>query len=83
MPRVPSLALRLARVAEGSIEVGLVSSDSRDWDLAGADLILHEAGGCLTDLGGGQVVYNRPEPVHGELIAVAKRLHPRLIEAMR
>jgi myo-inositol-1(or 4)-monophosphatase len=83
LPKVPSLALRLARVAEGSIDIGLVSSDSRDWDLAGADLILHEAGGCLTDLRGEPLVYNRPEPIHGELIAAGRRLHPRIIEAMR
>ena len=38
--RIPSLALRLVRVADGSIDAGLVSSDSRDWDLAAADLIL-------------------------------------------
>lgn len=42
--RVPSLALRVVRVAEGSIDVGLVSPNARDWDLAGADLILREAG---------------------------------------
>jgi myo-inositol-1(or 4)-monophosphatase len=83
LPKVPSLALRIARVAEGSIDIGLVSSDSRDWDLAGADLILHEAGGCLTDLRGERLVYNRPEPIHGELIAAGRRLHPLIIEAMR
>ena len=83
LPKVPSLALRLARVADGSIDIGLVSGNSRDWDLAGADVILHEAGGSLTDLEGVRLAYNRPEPIHGELIAAGRRLHPRLIEAMR
>ncbi|MGU3538546.1 3'(2'),5'-bisphosphate nucleotidase CysQ [Methylobacterium sp. A54F] len=68
--RVPSLALRVARVAEGSIDVGLVSSDARDWDLAAADLILREAGGTVCDLSGRPTAYNRPDPVHGELVAV-------------
>jgi myo-inositol-1(or 4)-monophosphatase len=83
LPKVPSLALRLARVAEGSIDVGLVSSNAQDWDIAAADLILREAGGLLTDLAGRQLVYNRPETSHGEMIAVASRLHPRAIGAMR
>ncbi|MGO4387307.1 inositol monophosphatase [Microvirga sp. 2YAF29] len=83
LPKVPSLALRLARVADGSIDVALVSVNAQDWDIAAADLILREAGGLLTDLAGGQPVYNRPEPRHGEMIAATSRLHPRAIEAMR
>jgi myo-inositol-1(or 4)-monophosphatase len=83
LPKVPSLALRLARVAEGSIDVGLVSSDAHDWDIAAADLILHEAGAVLTDLGGTTPTYNRPQPRHAEMVAVASRLHPRAIGAMR
>ena len=62
LPKVPSLALRLARVADGSIDVGLVSANAQDWDIAAADLILHEAGGLLTDLDGSTPVYNRPVP---------------------
>jgi myo-inositol-1(or 4)-monophosphatase len=83
LEKIPSLALRLARVAEGTVEIGLVSSDSRDWDLAAADLILREAGGLVTDLSGNRLVYNRADPVHGELAAAAAGLHPRVIEAMR
>lgn len=83
LPKVPSLALRLARVAEGSIDVGLVSANSRDWDIAAADLILREAGGLLTDFRGTPPVYNKAQPSHGEMVAVASRLHPRAIGAMR
>jgi myo-inositol-1(or 4)-monophosphatase len=83
LPKVPSLALRIARVAEGSIDVGLVSHNSQDWDIAAADLILREAGGRLTDFAGLQPSYNKPHPSHDEMIAVASRLHPRAIGAMR
>lgn len=83
LPKVPSLALRLARVAEGSIDVGLVSANAQDWDIAAADLILREAGGLLTGLDGSRPAYNKPRPSHGEMIAVASRLHPRAIGAMR
>lgn len=80
--RVPSLALRLVRVAEGVIDLGLVSKDSRDWDLAAADLILREAGGLVCDLDGHPTVYNRPEPRHGELIAVPRAMREPALAAL-
>jgi myo-inositol-1(or 4)-monophosphatase len=82
-PKIPSLALRITRVAEGSIDAGLVTANARDWDLAAADLILQEAGGFLSDIKGHPLVYNRVDPVHGELVAAPKELHKRLITAMR
>ncbi|UMY17877.1 3'(2'),5'-bisphosphate nucleotidase CysQ [Methylobacterium organophilum] len=82
IPRVPSLALRVARVAEGAIDIGLVSRDSRDWDLAAADLILREAGGTVCTLDGAPAVYNRPEPKHGELIAVPNALKAATLKAL-
>ncbi|GBU17712.1 MULTISPECIES: 3'(2'),5'-bisphosphate nucleotidase CysQ [Methylobacterium] len=82
IPRVPSLALRIVRVAEGLIDVGLVSTDSRDWDLAGADLILREAGGVLCDLSGEAARYNRPRPIHGELAAMPATLVGPVLAAL-
>jgi myo-inositol-1(or 4)-monophosphatase len=70
-------------VAEGSIDVALVSVNAQDWDVAAADLMLHEAGAVLTGLDGSTPVYNRAVPTHGEMIAVSSRLHPRAIGAMR
>ncbi len=81
IPRIPSLALRLVRVAEGAIDVGLVTANARDWDLAGADLILREAGGRVCDLEGRVPVYNRPDPVHGELVALAGNLRDPTLTA--
>lgn len=80
--RIPSLALRLVRVAEGTVDIALVSGNARDWDLAGADLILAEAGGTLTTLDGDRPRYNGVEPVHGELVAAPCGLHRELIGAM-
>jgi len=82
LAKVPSLALRLCRVADGSIDITLVRADSRDWDIAAADLILHEAGGRLSDFEGGDVLYNQPDPIHGELAGASARLHPAVIGAM-
>ena len=81
-PRIPSLALRIARVAEGAIDAGLVSADARDWDIAAADLVLREAGGTLTGTDGAEPVYNRHEPSHGELVAASTGLHERLLAAI-
>ena len=44
MPRLRSLALRLAQVAQGALDVVIVGGNSHDWDLAAADLLVHEAG---------------------------------------
>jgi myo-inositol-1(or 4)-monophosphatase len=77
-PKVPSLALRLARIADGQLDGGLVSPDARDWDLAAADLVLREAGGRVSTLDGAALRYNRPNPVHATLVAAAGSLHEPL-----
>jgi myo-inositol-1(or 4)-monophosphatase len=68
-PRLPSLAMRLLRVAEGDLDAALARQNACDWDIAAADVILHEAGGVLTDLSGRTPLYNRAEPKHPVLAA--------------
>jgi myo-inositol-1(or 4)-monophosphatase len=75
VPRIRSLALRFARVAQGAVDAAIAGPDSHDWDLAASDLLVHEAGGALTRVGGGTVLYNRPDPRHGMLVAAG---HKRL-----
>src|SRR5262249_29784755 len=67
-PKIYSLALRLTRVAGGEIDAALAAAGSNDWDLAAADLLVHEAGAVLTTFDGQTPVYNRSEIKHGELI---------------
>lgn len=83
MPRVRSLALRLARVAQGAIDVAIAGVDSHDWDLAAADLLVHEAGGTLTSAGGGAVIYNRPVLRHGMLVAAGRDRHATILKLIR
>jgi myo-inositol-1(or 4)-monophosphatase len=83
VPRIRSLALRLARVAQGTLDVAIAGGNSHDWDLAAADLLVHEAGGALTPFGGGTVTYNRPVPRHGMLVAAGRDRHATLIEVFR
>jgi myo-inositol-1(or 4)-monophosphatase len=82
MPRVRSLALRLARVAQGTFDVAFAGGNSHDWDLAAADLLVHEAGGALSPFGGGPLIYNRPVPRHGMLVAAGRDRHASLIELL-
>lgn len=81
--RIPSLALRLARVADGSIDAGLVSTDARDWDIAAADLILTEAGGEVTTLSGDKPAYNGRKPRHGVLVVSGPGLKADLLTYAR
>ncbi len=82
-PKVHSLALRLTRVAQGQLDAAFASPGSHDWDLAAADLLVHEAGGVLTDLGGHALTYNRPHIVHGALIAAGSGRHATLLGLVR
>jgi myo-inositol-1(or 4)-monophosphatase len=79
MPRVHSLALRLTRVADGALDMAFAGGNSHDWDIAAADLIVHEAGGVLTGLDGNAVTYNRRDPVHSVLAAAGRGRHQRLM----
>jgi len=82
LPRGHSLALRFARVAQGLCDAAFAGGNSHDWDLAAADLLVHQAGGVLTPLVGGTIAYNRPVPRHGMLIAAGRDRHAALIELL-
>ena len=82
-PKVHALALRIARVAQGRLDMALGGPNSNDWDLAAADLLVHEAGGALTTLAGETLVYNRPKPKHDALYAAGRARHRALSELMR
>lgn len=83
MPRVHSLALRLVRVAQAEIDGAIAGGNANDWDLAAADLLVHEAGGVMTSLDGRTLLYNRPEPSHGVLVAAGPGRHAALVDLMR
>jgi myo-inositol-1(or 4)-monophosphatase len=82
-PKVHSLALRIARVAHGALDAAVASPGSHDWDLAAADLLVHEAGGTLTDFAGRPLTYNAAHGKHGALIAAGHGRHDALINLVR
>ena len=69
VPKIPSLALRFADVAAGRLDAAFASENAHEWDIAAADLILHEAGGLLGDIDAKALRYNQPILNHGMLFA--------------
>lgn len=82
-PRIGSLALRLCRVAQGSLDAAFAGGQSRDWDLAAANLIVQEANGNMTALSGDPILYNRREVTHGVLVAAGRDRHASIVEHFR
>jgi myo-inositol-1(or 4)-monophosphatase len=82
-PRIGSLALRLCRVAQGSLDAAFAGGQSRDWDLAAANLIVQEANGNMTALSGEAILYNRREVAHGVLVAAGRDRHASIVSYFR
>ena len=82
-PRIGSLALRLCRVADGKLDAAFAGGQSRDWDLAAANLIVQEANGNMTALSGDTILYNRREVTHGMLVAAGRDRHASIVEQFR
>ncbi|HEY2247555.1 MAG TPA: 3'(2'),5'-bisphosphate nucleotidase CysQ [Bradyrhizobium sp.] len=82
-PRIGSLALRLCRVAQGNLDAAFAGGNSRDWDLAAANLIVQEADGKMTALSGDAILYNRREVGHGVLVAAGRDRHASIVSHFR
>jgi myo-inositol-1(or 4)-monophosphatase len=80
---IPSLAYRIAMIANGSLDGTFVKPDSHDWDLAAADLILGECGGAVYTLDGEEALYAKVNPSHGILIAGAPYVTPEMLQVVR
>jgi myo-inositol-1(or 4)-monophosphatase len=78
-----SVAYRVVLVADGSADASVSLTAKRDWDLAAADIILTEAGGCLTDVSGAALIYNRPVTRQSSLVAANPGLHTEIISLLR
>jgi myo-inositol-1(or 4)-monophosphatase len=82
-PRLASLALRLAFLAENRLDAAFAKTDAHDWDLAAADLIVQEAAGLVAGFDGAPLVYNRPDPVHPPLVAASTACLPDVARVLR
>jgi myo-inositol-1(or 4)-monophosphatase len=81
-PYIPSLAYRVAMVAEGALDATFIKPNSHDWDLAAAELILTEAGGRLFGPTGNPPVYASADPRHGALVAGSGPLLRSMVGAL-
>jgi myo-inositol-1(or 4)-monophosphatase len=77
-----SVAYRVVLVADGSADASVSLTAKRDWDLAAADIILHEAGGLLTDAKGATLIYNRPVTKQASLVAANPALHTEIVRLL-
>jgi len=77
---VPSLALRLAYVAEGTADAALALSYKHDWDLAAGDVLIGEAQGIMGDLNGGELRYDGRQGKRKGFIGASPQIHAALLE---
>jgi len=73
-PFIPSLAYRLALVATGELDAAVSRPGASEWDVAAADIILHEAGCMLSTPDGERCRYNQKTTGMDGLFA-ANRIH--------
>lgn len=75
--RTGSTALNMAYVAAGRFD-GYWAFDNHVWDVAGATVLVREAGGIVTNLDGGEY-----DPYTADALASNGPLHPALLEIFR
>ena len=74
----PSLAYRMALVAEGRFDAMITFRDTWEWDVAAGNLIATEAGALTSDRRGKPVLFNNPHPALNGMIAGTARVHHAL-----
>tara|TARA_R110002094_G_scaffold107362_1_gene105669 strand:+ start:896 stop:1687 length:792 start_codon:yes stop_codon:yes gene_type:complete len=75
----PSLAYRLALVAEGRFDAMLTLRDTWEWDIAAGALIVSEAGGQITDQNGLPLRFNNAAPLLKGVVAGGQATQAALI----
>lgn len=75
----PSLAWRLALVAEGKFDGMVNLRPTWHWDIAAGVLLVEEAGGVVTTGAGDDVLFNTPKPASDGVIAAGPGLHMGLL----
>lgn len=75
----PSLAYRMALVGEGRFAGMMTFRPTWEWDIAAGALLISEAGGLLSDGGGGTLRFNNPIPQVAGVIAAGRDVHEGLI----
>ena len=78
----PSLAYRMALVAEGRFDAMLTLRPTWEWDIAAGDLILREAGATTSDRYGNALLFNNPDPRLAGVVASNPAMHAKIRDAL-
>ena len=78
----PSLAYRLALVAEGRFDAMITLRPTWEWDIAAGTLIVSEAGGGASERTGAPLRFNNARPQLNGVIAAGQHLHPEVLAAL-
>lgn len=75
-----SIGLKICRIADGTADVFFKAVAVRDWDVAGPQLILEEAGGILLDGVGSCIRYGSGGRIEGLVAASTAHLAKRIVD---
>lgn len=73
-----STAYKMVKVADGSGDLYLSRGFKSEWDVCAAVLVVVEAGGRVTDLGGSDLRFNQPDPTFRGILAGNAEFHQRM-----
>ena len=74
-----STAYKMAKVADGSVDVFVSAGPKNEWDVAGAAVVITEAGGRVTGPSGAELRYNQPDPAWRGIVATNGLLHAAVL----
>ena len=78
----PSLAYRMAVVADGAFDAMITLRETWEWDVAAGDLILREAGAICSDRSGAPLRFNNPRPTVNGVLAGGAALHGAMVSGL-
>ena len=78
----PSLAYRMAVVAQGRFDAMLTLRPTWEWDIAAGSLIVTEAGGTVTDRTGAPLRFNNTDPRLDGVLAGVPEAHANLLAGL-
>lgn len=78
----PSLAYRMALVADASFDAMITLRRTWEWDIAAGTLIVNEAGGTCSTTNGSPVRFNNPDPRIDGIVAGGTAVQAALIDAL-
>lgn len=78
-----SIAYKLASIAAGRFDATASAWPKADWDICAGCLLVSEAGGTITSIGGKTMTFNKKQPVHPTCLASNGLMHRELIDRLR